>query len=88
MDEDNLFKILGFVKISPYRTNTLISISNNLKMPSEIAKDINIKTSQVSAALSDLKKYGLVICINEEVKKGRLYKCTDLGLEIIKLLDK
>ena len=56
-------------------------------MPSEIAKDINASTSQVSAALSDLKKQKLVICVNEEVRKGRLYKCSELGLEIIKLLN-
>ena len=56
-------------------------------MPSEIAKDIDIRTSQVSSALSDLKKQNLVICVNEEVRKGRLYKCSELGLEIIKFLD-
>ena len=56
-------------------------------MPSEIANDINIKTSQVSAALSDLKKHNLVICINEEVRKGRLYKCTELGLELLEYID-
>ena len=55
-------------------------------MPSEIANEININTSQVSAALSDLKKKDLVICVNEEVRKGRLYKCTDLGKEILKKL--
>ena len=53
-------------------------------MPSEIAKENDIKTSQVSSALSDLKEKSLVICVNEEVRKGRLYKCTDLGLEILK----
>ena len=87
MDEDKLFEILGYVKISPYRTNTLKSISNSLKMPSEIAREIQVNTSQVSAALSDLKKRNLVICVNEEARKGRLYKCSELGLEIIKLLD-
>ena len=46
-------------------------------------RDININTSQVSAALSDLKKQELVICVNEEVRKGRLYKCTELGLEVL-----
>ena len=56
-------------------------------MPSEIANDLNIKTSQVSSALSDLKKKNLVVCINEEVRKGRLYKCTPLGLKIISELD-
>ena len=34
----------------------------------------------------DLKEKSLVICVNEEVRKGRLYKCTDLGKEIIKKL--
>ena len=86
MEENELYGILGYVKISPYRTNTLKSLGSELKMPSEIAKDIGIKTSQVSSALSDLKNQNLVICINEEVRKGRLYKCTDLGLEIINLL--
>ncbi len=86
MEENELYGILGYVKISPYRTNTLKSLGGELKMPSEIAKDIGIKTSQVSSALSDLKNQDLVICINEEVRKGRLYKCTDLGLEIINLL--
>ena len=86
MDNTELYLILGFVKISPYRTNTLKSIGHDLKIPSEIAKEIGIPTSQVSASLSDLKKKGLVICINEELRKGRLYKCTPLGLEILKYL--
>ena len=84
MDEKEMYEILGYIKISPYRTETLKAINNELKMPSEIAKEININTSQVSAALSDLKKKNLVICVNEEVRKGRLYKCTDLGKKILK----
>lgn len=68
-----LYKILGYVKVSPYRTNTLRSIGSELKMPSEIAKEIDVRTSQVSSALADLKKYDLVICVNEEVKIGRAH---------------
>lgn len=86
MDESKLFEILGYVKVSSNRTKTLKSIGTTLKMPSEIARDVDIRTSQVSSSLADLKKQGLVICVNEEVRKGRLYKCTDLGLEIIELL--
>lgn len=87
MDEPKLFELLGYIKISPYRTNTLKSIGDDLKMPSEIARDIGISTSKVSSALSDLKNQNLVICVNEEVRKGRLYKCTDLRLKLIDLLD-
>ncbi|WP_458456773.1 MarR family transcriptional regulator [Methanobrevibacter sp.] len=86
MDEIEIYKLLGYIKISPYRTETLKAIDNELKMPSEIAREINVNTSQVSAALSDLKKKNLVVCVNEEVRKGRLYKSTDLGKEIIKKL--
>ena len=86
MKNSEIYKILGYVKVSPYRTNTLITIGNDLMMPSEIAKKLDINTSQVSSALSDLKEKNLVVCVNEEVRKGRLYKCTDLGLEIIEKL--
>ena len=86
MKNSEMYKILGYVKVSPYRTNTLITIGNDLMMPSEIAKKLDINTSQVSSALSDLKEKNLVVCVNEEVRKGRLYKCTDLGLEIVEKL--
>ena len=86
MDEKELFAILGFVKVSQYRVNTLKTIGNTLKIPSEIAKENNYRTSQVSAALIDLKKKNLVYCVNEESRKGRLYKCTSLGLKILEYL--
>ena len=56
MKEKEYFLTLGFVKISPYRIKTLQSIGKTLKMPSEIARENDFKTSQVSSALSDLKK--------------------------------
>lgn len=84
MNEKEFYEILGFIKISPHRTNTLKCINEELKIPSEIAKELNLRTSQVSSALTDLKKKDLVICVNENVRKGRLYKCTPLGLEILK----
>lgn len=83
MNEKEFYLILGFVKISQYRINTLKSIGETLKMPSEIARENNYKTSQVSSALYDLKRKNLVFCVNEEVRKGRLYKCTPLGLKIL-----
>lgn len=86
MNEKELYSILGFVKISKYRIETLKAIGNSYKMPSEIARETDFKTSQVSSALLDLKKRNLVVCINEEAKKGRLYKCSDLGLKILDYL--
>ncbi|WP_245634958.1 winged helix-turn-helix domain-containing protein [Methanobrevibacter cuticularis] len=76
------------MKVSKYRTNVLLSIDKELKMPSEIAKETNIRINHVSKALKELKKEELVECMNEETKKGRLYKTTEKGKEIIKVISK
>lgn len=88
MEEKEFYKILGYIKISPTRQKTLLDIDDEIRMPSEIARSTKAKTSQVSGALTDMKKYGLVVCINEEARKGRLYKTTDAGKEVIKFLKK
>ena len=36
--------------------------------------------------LSELKAHELVECINPEVRKGRLYRLTDKGEEVVKNL--
>lgn len=87
MDEKEFYSIVGYVKISKYRELTLRALGDELKMPSELAREIDIRTSQVSSALADMKKINLVVCVNEEVRKGRLYKSTDLGKEIINKID-
>lgn len=86
MDEKEFYALMGRVKVSQYRVKTLKSLGDDLKMPSEIAREIGAKTSQVSSALSDLKKQNLVVCVNEEVRKGRLYKCTELGKKLTREL--
>ncbi|WP_292600970.1 MarR family transcriptional regulator [Methanobrevibacter sp. UBA212] len=86
MNEKELYSILGYVKVSKYRTHTLKTIGHAYKMPTEIARETEFKTSQVSTALIDLKKKNLVVCLNEDAKKGRLYRCTELGHEILEHL--
>lgn len=58
----------------------------SIKIPSAIAEDIGLRTNHVSNVLKDLKENNLVVCLNETARKGRLYKNTDLGLEILKFL--
>ena len=52
-------------------------------MPSEIAKEVKIRLNHVSMFLKDLKLNGLVECLNEETRKGRLYQLTKLGKDVI-----
>lgn len=86
MNEKDLFILIGFVKVSRYRVNVLNAIGTSYKMPSEIAREVDLRTSQVSRVLADLKRENLVVCINENVRKGRLYKCTSLGFQIMKYI--
>lgn len=83
----NFYSIVGFVKISKIRTGILNSINTGFKMPSEIARELDKTVNCISNYLRDLRKANLVFCINEDFKKGRFYRCTDLGLMIIDFLD-
>lgn len=87
MKREQLLEIVGYVKVSDYRTKTLKFIGTSHKMPSEIAKELNIRTSHASNILRALKKYDLVKCINPNVRKGRLYENTQLAHEVLKNLD-
>ena len=86
MNNDEIFQLVGYVMASEYRTNILKSIGENIKIPSAIAEDIGLRTNHVSNVLKNLKEANLVVCLNEDARKGRLYKNTDLGLEVLKFL--
>ena len=77
---------IEFVQRSNYRQNVLKALENDVLMPTEIAKRSNIKTNHVSKVLAELKSKDLIELINPEVRKGRLYRLTDIGDEIVKKL--
>ena len=87
MNDDELFKLVGYVMASDYRKNIIKSIGNDIKIPSVIAEEIDLRTNHVSNVLKDLKSKNIVVCLNEEARKGRLYKNTDLGLTILKYIE-
>jgi len=83
MEKEKLLEIVGYVKVSIYRTKTLKFIGDGRKMPSEIGKELGITTSHASNIIRALKKYDLVVCTNPNVRKGRLYENTDLAKEVL-----
>jgi len=90
-ENDELLKLTSYVQISKYREKTLKSIGDEVKIPTNIARDSGIRTNHISKVLSELKGKEIVECINEEARKGRLYRLTDTGknvLENIKENDK
>ena len=84
---DEMLKEMSYVKISQYRTKVMKSLDGEVKIPTVIAKDSEIRPNHISKVLSELKAHELVECINPEVRKGRLYRLTDKGDEVVKNLE-
>lgn len=87
MDEDVVKDLVGFVRLSQYRLEILKYLETGMKMPVEIGKHLDIRTSHASNILKILSDNDLVHCINPHRKKGRLYENTELGKEVLKYLD-
>jgi DNA-binding MarR family transcriptional regulator len=56
-------------------------------MSKEIASDSGILPNHISNVLRQLKEKDIVECINPEVRKGRLYRLSDNGLDILDELE-
>ena len=87
MDDETLIK-LSYVKISSYRAKTVRALKDEVKIPIQIADDAGIRRNHVSKVLHELKDAGIAECINEDSRKGRLYRLTPLGDEIAQNLEK
>lgn len=84
---DEMLTEISYVKISQYRTKVMKSLEGEVKIPTVIAKDSDIRSNHISNVLAELKAHELVECINSEVRKGRLYRLTDKCDEIIKNIE-
>ncbi len=81
---DEMLAEISYVQISKYRAKVMKSLDGDVKIPTQIARDSGIRTNHISKVLAELKARELVECINPEVRKGRLYRHTDKGEEIVK----
>lgn len=85
--DDNTLKIWSYVNISTYRVKTVKALKDEVKTPTAIARDSGIRTNHISKVLKELKEVGVAECINENAKKGRIYRLTSLGDEIAEKLE-
>ena len=78
-------KGISLIKNSDYRKRILNSLNDvNYLTPSEIAIKTKIRLNHVSNFLKDLRTNGLIKCLNDSEKRGRLYQITNLGKEVLK----
>lgn len=76
-------ELCRYVSKSSYRVRAMKALGNNVKIPKQIAHDSGILQSHISNVLRELKEKELVECINPTVRKGRLYRLTDEGLDVL-----
>ena len=81
--EEKLIQGIALIKASEYRRKILKSIGEDIVTPSEISEKVGIRLHHVSTFLHGMKENGLVECLNEKARKGRLYKLTSLGKNVI-----
>ena len=84
---DEMLTEISYVQISKYREKVMKSLEGEVKIPSQIAKDSDIRVNHISKVLSELKAHELIECINPEVRKGRLYRHNDKGEQVVKNLE-
>lgn len=84
---DEILAEISYVEISKYRTKVMKTLDDKVKIPSQIAKDSEIRQNHISKVLAELKARELIECINPEVRKGRLYRLTDKGDDVVKNLE-
>lgn len=84
--DDETLKTYAYINISSYRVKTVKALKNEVLMPTQIAKDAGIRSNHISKVLRELKEVNVAECLDDSVRKGRLYRLTDLGSEIAKEL--
>ena len=75
--------MIRYVNRSKYRSRTLKAIGEDIKIPKEIAEDSGILQNHISNVLRQLKEKDLVECLNPNARKGRLYRLSENGLDIL-----
>ena len=80
---DEMLTEISYVNISKYRTKVMKTLDGEVLINSQIARNSGIRPNHISKVLSALKAHELVECINPEVRKGRLYRLTDKGEELV-----
>ncbi len=86
MDDETLKK-WAYVSVSSYRVKTMKALKDDVKTPTKIAQEAGILPNHISKVLRELKETGMAECINEEARKGRLYRLTSVGEEVVDKLE-
>ena len=87
MDDDTLI-LLAYIKNAPTREKVLKSFEGeDYLRPIQISRKTGLHPNNVSKKLKDLREHELVYVINLEYHVPKLYRLTERGRKILKLLE-
>ena len=87
MDDDTLI-LLAYIKNAPTREKVLKSFEGeDYLRPIQISNKTGLHPNNVSKKLKDLREHELVYVINPEYHVPKLYRLTERGRKILKLLE-
>lgn len=78
--------VVEYINNSKYRAKIIKSMGDDAKFPSIISKETAIPQNQVSAVLKNFVDNDIAEIINPEARKGRCYRLTKYGLDVLELI--
>jgi len=76
------YHAFGKVKASKHRDSIIRLLYKSPMTPKELANQTGLELSNTSNYLSTLRELGLVRCLNDDLRKGRIYALTEKGKEV------
>jgi predicted transcriptional regulator len=83
MDKESEDKLIRYIEKSTYRHRVFKTIGRGVKMPKEISQESGILQNHISNVLKQLKEKEVVECLNPKMRKGRLYRLSEEGLDLL-----
>lgn len=89
MDDDEFYRLLSFIRLSPYRQNIIQHFheTGGPNTPTEIAQATDIHLTHVSHHLIMMKDEDLVTVVNPDAPRHRYYRLTRKGRAFMEKLE-
>jgi predicted transcriptional regulator len=80
------WELISFVSSSDPRFKVLVHLTKQASTPTNMANEFAIPISRVSTAIKELTEKGLVECLTPDRRKGKIYKATQRGEDVVRMM--
>ena len=76
----------AFVIASEYRKKIVKALDSGPKTPKQVSLEAGLHITHTSSTLNELVVRQIVVSLTPNLRKGKLYQLTELGIEISKMV--